>query len=869
VKGDDVDGRTAGRDALVNPPGRPALAYRVATHADVLERCLSTLLTRLPALTVRGTDDPAVALLDAWATVADIVTFYQERIANEGFLRTATERRSVLELARAIGYELGPGVAASAYLAFTVEDAPGAPARAVVPAGTRVQSVPGQGELPQTFETSQEIVAVAGWNSVGLRLWREQRVGDGATELRLTGVTTGLRPGDGLLVRSGRERWGFRILRTVELSPADETGRPPTTVVGWDGGLELAAGQGADQGVEVYAFRLRAAIFGHNAPDWRIMPKDVRTAYARTGPDGGAAFDNAVFDTDVFDTADLLTEWPGFGLPRSPGDGGPVIDLDAAYPAILPGSWLVLRAPGVPDHLYQVATADLSAAADFGLTATTTRLRLLGEGDLSPFGRRATAVYAQSERLEPAGVPVTEPVTGPELLLDRPAALTSGTPAMAPGTLVVAPGTPVVAPGTLIVAPGTLVVVTGSTVAGLPVAEPAHIATASPDGTRIVLTAPLERPLVPSTVRVLGNVVEATAGQTVEEVLGSGDGGAANQRFTLPHKNLTHTPAPVSGGARDSLEVRVDGVAWTEAGSLFSLGPHDRSYVVRIGDDAAATVVFGDGERGGRLPSGQENVRATYRTGLGPEGNVGAGALSLLLTRPLGVRGVGNPMPASGGAAPERLEDARANTPRAVRTLDRVVSLTDHEDFARAFAGIAKARAVVLRAGGAPFVHVTVAAPGGGEMSGVTLAALRGALDGAGRPGGRLDLQGYLPLSFAVSAGVVAAADRERDVVFQAVADAIRAGYSFDRRDFAQTVTAAEVLTVIQRVPGVVAANLTSLYLIGPGQGATAVADILPARGARVATRGEPGPAGVRTAVAPAELLLVDPARIVVREMTP
>ena len=43
--------------------------------------------------------DLAIAILDAWATVAYILTFYQERIANEGFLRTATERMSILELA--------------------------------------------------------------------------------------------------------------------------------------------------------------------------------------------------------------------------------------------------------------------------------------------------------------------------------------------------------------------------------------------------------------------------------------------------------------------------------------------------------------------------------------------------------------------------------------------------------------------------------------------------------------------------------------------------------------------------------------------------------------------------------------------------
>ena len=846
---------------MADPAGRPALAYRIGTRADVLERMLSALANRLPALTVHRTDDPAVALLDAWATVADIVTFYQERIANEGFVGTATERRSVLELARAIGYELGPGVAAAAYLAFTVEDAPGAPAEAVVPAGTRVQSIPGQGELPQTFETSQEIVATAGRNAMGLRLWRPQRIGGDATGLRLAGVTTGLRPGDALLIRSGPIRsglirsgaeggpWWFRVLRTVEPMPTDATGRPATTLVGWDGGL---SGQETDQPLEVYAFRLRAAIFGHNAPDWRSMHPMVQESYLRTGgPDGTARFDRAAFDAATLDSASSL-EWPAFGLPDAAGDDGPVIELDAAYPAILAGSWLVLRAPGMGEKLYLVVAADLAAAADFAITATTTRLRLHGDGDVSVFPRRSTSVYAQAERLELAEEPVVEPVTGPELVLDQPAE----------------------------VEPGTLVMVTGRTVDGLPAAEPAHVAGVNSDGTRLTLTAPLRHSLDPASVRVLGNVVVATAGQTTEEVLGSGDGGAAHQRFTLLHKDLTHTQAPTSGGVRDSLEVRVDGVAWTEAASLFSLGAHDRCYVVRIDDDGRATVIFGDGERGARLPSGRENVRATYRTGLGSDGNVRAGALSLLQTRPLGIRGVDNPLPASGGAAPERLQDARANAPLAVRTLGRVVSLTDHEDFARAFAGIAKAQAVVLQAGSAPFVHVTVAPYGGGEVSDLTLAALTGAFGGAGRPSGRLDVDGYRRVTFAVAMAVLVAADRRRDVVFGSITDAVRAAYSFERRDFAQPVTPAGVLTVVHRVPGVVAANLTALHLVGGGPFDTAgfdtarfdetqVADVLPARGARFARSHDTGPGGLRPAVIPAELLLVDPARITLTEMTP
>ncbi len=122
--------------AIINRPGLDALVYRVGTHASFLE----TMLARLPSLgiarkdldiplsevddpqaliyplqglTTRAPDDPSIACLDAWATVADVLTFYQERITNEGYLRTATERRSILELARLVGYALRPGVAAS------------------------------------------------------------------------------------------------------------------------------------------------------------------------------------------------------------------------------------------------------------------------------------------------------------------------------------------------------------------------------------------------------------------------------------------------------------------------------------------------------------------------------------------------------------------------------------------------------------------------------------------------------------------------------------------------------------------------------------------------------------------------------------
>ena len=86
-----------------NEPGQPAISYRLGTHAVFFRRMLESIhrdeLLR-KRLTTRDNDDPAIAMMDAWAMIADVLTFYQERIANEGYLRTARERRSVLEMAR-------------------------------------------------------------------------------------------------------------------------------------------------------------------------------------------------------------------------------------------------------------------------------------------------------------------------------------------------------------------------------------------------------------------------------------------------------------------------------------------------------------------------------------------------------------------------------------------------------------------------------------------------------------------------------------------------------------------------------------------------------------------------------------------------
>jgi hypothetical protein len=128
-----------------------------------------------------------------------------------------------------------------------------------------------------------------------------------------------------------------------------------------------------------------------------------------------------------------------------------------------------------------------------------------------------------------------------------------------------------------------------------------------------------------------------------------------------------------------------------------------------------------------------------------------------------------------------------------------------------------------------------VAAPGGAPVSPGTLSLLRAALDAAGLPGRKLGLDSYQALPFTVGVTVLAAPDRKPDEVYSTVVNALREVYAFDRREFAQPVTAAEALATVQRVPGVVAANLTALHLSGEPAG---VADFLPAHEARLCAGG-------------------------------
>jgi hypothetical protein len=388
----------------------------------------------------------------------------------------------------------------------------------------------------------------------------------------------------------------------------------------------------------------------------------------------------------------------------------------------------------------------------------------------------------------------------------------------------------------------------------------------------------LQYSYVRNTLTLNANTVLATNGASipVTEILGSGNATQPNQSFVLSRTRLTYVPAATPSGSVSTLTIRVNNIEWDEVPTLYGLGPSDRSYIIREDNDGIVTVTFGDGISGARLPSGQNNVSARYRTGIGVAGNVPAGTLSVLQSRPPGLRSVNNVVPASGGTDPQVLADARINAPRTVLTLDRIVSAADYENFTGTFAGIGKAKAVLLSLQTVEFqvIHITIAGGGGAAVDPTSdlFVQLQAAIDTVRDPGPYVNIRSYTRALFNLSAQLIIDPTYIAADVLSAATGAITMYFSFANRSFAQPVLAAEAIAVLQAVDGVVAVELTLLRRNFATYKPTdpLVIPILTAAGAGIPTGSKPTTvSAVFSSILPAELLLLNPVGLTLTEKKP
>lgn len=844
---------------IYNRPGLTAISYRVGTHSQFRQSLLARLSgpgqPLLNSLTTRADDDFTIALLDAWATMADVLTFYQERIANESYLRTAKERLSVLELARLIGYQLRPGVAASTLLAFTLEDAPGVlgpifisgSAKSVdlpsvtIDIGTRVQSIPGPGEQAQVFETIEKIEARPEWNAVKPRMTQLQNLNGQTNLVILNRTDNNLRVGDLILIKVSNPKEGLFLKKIIKVKVDDDAkttridfsndaalpsynrpaspqwgtvndfpakNEPDNDVINsitgksWNEGelssliqtkkwsaVELKSSvtkalsgfqTSADAGI--FVFRKRTSVFGYNASPKieYINHTPVGRRYLRRTPE----------------VQIRSSEWP---LNENPGK----IFLDSNYEEIIPNSFVCIQKPGElieaidKNGIKTIDNADVISRTDYGTTAKTTRLTFSpGEqwwdtvnGNLSDI--RNITIYAQSERLDLAELPVNDDIKGDWIILDGLyLGIKAGQKIIVTGDRSDLDG----AASTEVITVKEVIIEQGYTVLSF-----VHL---------------LSYTYLRSSVIINVNIAQATNGETVSESLGSGDATQSFQQFVLKQSPLTYISSTTPNGTESTLEIRVNDLLWTEVPSFLDHGPRERIYITRLSDDGKTTVMFGDGITGSRVPAGQQNISARYRKAIGLAGIVKANQLSQLITHPLGVKTVNNPVASAGAKDPDNLSQARRNAPVTVLTLGRIVSLEDYEDFARSFAGIDKAIAITSWIKKRRGVFITVAGSDGAviDEDSFLFTNLVGAMQKAGDPNVSFGVASYQPVFFRLSAKIQVDAAYLPDKILSAVGQRLRAHFSFDNRQFGQPVHYSEVVSVMQRVDGVTAIDLVQLY---------------------------------------------------------
>jgi predicted phage baseplate assembly protein len=165
------------------------------------------------------------------------------------------------------------------------------------------------------------------------------------------------------------------------------------------------------------------------------------------------------------------------------------------------------------------------------------------------------------------------------------------------------------------------------------------------------------------------------------------------QRFTLPDAPIAYD-VDDAGNPVPSQLLRADGLRWDEVATLFGAGPAP-VFTVRLGPDGSVTDEFGDGVQGARLPTGRNNVTATYRVGGGTVGEVPAGAISSLIGSVRGVKKVVGAGQTSGGADQDDERRLRSLVPGRARAFGRAVSLEDLGDLALGFPGVTHAAAWV------------------------------------------------------------------------------------------------------------------------------------------------------------------------------
>ncbi|HET8951879.1 MAG TPA: putative baseplate assembly protein [Solirubrobacteraceae bacterium] len=307
---------------------------------------------------------------------------------------------------------------------------------------------------------------------------------------------------------------------------------------------------------------------------------------------------------------------------------------------------------------------------------------------------------------------------------------------------------------------------------------------------------PLEPPQVPTTGRYRPRLPVAGVAW-VDEIVEAGSAAAALR--------------PDPRRARAQVTLDDDARIWETQADLLSSGRLDAHMVAEVEDSGLARLRFGDGIAGRRQTAGK-TPKARIRVGGGPDGNLGAGVLTVCLGSPGGVRGVVNPLPAEGGTAPEELEAVRELAPHAFRTQLRAVTSADHAAVAMENPGVQRAVARRRWTGSWYAQEVTLDLVAAEAGSSDVQDAVHAVLDVRRLAGVDVELAPPVFVPLEIVLGVCVADGYARADVARQLTEVLSAGvlpdgrlgfFHPDRFTFGQSLFLSDLVRAVMAVPGV------------------------------------------------------------------
>ncbi len=581
-----------------------------------------------------GKEDFGIMLLEMWAYICDSLSFYDEILANETYLRTNSLRPNLRRLLGLLGYLPRPAVGAVVQLAAIADGR----LQVKLPSGTAFRSGAFEGNPPQIFELTDDAFVHPFTNKMGIMPQHSGIITNDKPKSLLVALKSEIKEGDLLLINNKggqKQNSGVSVNKVEKHIGMDGKNY---TKISFSSRTALLA-EASLKNLQLFKPFLNAGLWTTTEAEKSIDQKKITLSVVSKQISPGDFILMVFKDEKRWFKAESILEVPKPTLPNN------TIKIN--------GNEFIL--PGITSPVSEI-TLDVEVNSPTRKSA--------GAPDWGPDNISGIKVYFGMQNVAS--------------IIDEPNAFLTSTDILKFDKPIEKPVEDYNPKQFLLQDKNTL----GVSVGGRISYSENKLDLDAEASLDVSLTQPVD---------VYGNVITASRGESVKnEKMGSGNASVANQSFKLKKKPLSYYPFPTvdnDQSVKNTLTVYVNGILWKEVNSFFGKNEHDQVYIVRQNDDGDSLVTFGDGIRGQRLPTGTDNVICNYRFGAGAA-SPPAGSINQISKPVIGLRSIKNPLAAYGGADAEEDDKMRKYAPQSVLILGRAVSMKDMEALAISYPSV-------------------------------------------------------------------------------------------------------------------------------------------------------------------------------------